>query len=1202
MKVKKVVAFFLTSAMILSMVPAIAFAAGDKEESTSAELSEQLNFADLLKSGTYEYEKQTDKDTGIEYYKISKVKYCENVTSEKYQYMNIYVPAGYVNEDGSLKKEAVIGGYTADTAPTIFRNSCSGWMSSNPENVEGLIDYMKNGFVFVSCGARSRGLAGNIGKAPAPIIDLKAGIRYLRANDEAIPGDAEKIISVGGSGGGQMSSLVGATGNMDEYYSYLSEIGAAGITKEGDTYISTIGDDVYGCMAFYPISDLENADIAYAWMWERAVGSGGEYYTPFVPGQPSQGQTKLTEFQLKLQELEAEAYVDYINSLGLKDADGKALTLDGIDQGSYHDAILKNLSDALNAKVAEGELNPEEEYKDYADWLKKEDGKYTVTSILGFMKGSGYINTRNKNVPGFDTMDEKAENNAFGTKDQDTVHFSASVAKVLQEHKDELSKLDGYNEEQVNAYISDTITDTDSAAFIENQTYLMNATEIMLNKAAGKEEATVASKWRIRSGTADEHTSFTIGYNMDRAAEAAGADCDYGLVWGMPHGGEKEGTSTGTFVDWVKEIAPGDAGIPEEPDKEEITAETYLDYSKGVEAGIYTWVSSEDGSYYFLASTDDDGNAIYKEVTNRFDGTKSKIYQGVYTSAEVTNIENQTMLVYIPTGYLNIEDGKVTGINENAKIGNYTAETAPVVYENNCSGWMSSEPKACDTRYIKEGMIYVSAGARSRGAKGENGENTGKAPTPVADLKAGVIELRANTDILPGNTERIYSVGTSGGGQMSSILGASGNMEEYYSYMYENGTLGVTKNADGTYSSEYRDDVYGAQCYCPIADLENADLAYAWMWFDSVNIGGDHYKEMGAQEKAVLTPFQKELQNLEAYAFVDYINSLNLKDENGKALTLDGPRKGSYYEAVLQNMSDALNALVKEGGINPEEKYGDYSDWLKKNEDGSYSVTDMSGFLLGTGMVDRRNKNVPGFDTLNKSAENNAFGTREQEAVHYSKSVAQVLKDNYNRLSHCEGFEEQKANVDAYIEEALTGKDAAYIDSQTDLMNATEILLGQSKLKANDPAKRWRTRNGTADEHTSFTIAYNLCLAAQSAGLETDYSLVWDMAHGNGEGTSTGTFIDWIKAEGQSDATDPSDTEDPSDTKDPSDTEDPSDPAEPNGNGGTDNSGNGTSGNSSQAGITKTGDTTNMALPVCGVLAAGCCGAGIIAYRRKNAV
>ena len=55
-------------------------------------------------------------------------------------------------------------------------------------------------------------------------------------------------------------------------------------------------------------------------------------------------------------------------------------------------------------------------------------------------------------------------------------------------------------------------------------------------------------------------------------------------------------------------------------------------------------------------------------------------------------------------------------------------------------------------------------------------------------------------------------------------------------------------------------------------------------------------------------------------------------------------------------------------------------------------------------------------------------------------------------------------------------------------------------------------RSGTADQHTSFSIGYNICLAAQMLGMDADYHLVWNMGHGSNEGTSTGTFIDWINA------------------------------------------------------------------------------------------
>ena len=461
------------------------------------------------------------------------------------------------------------------------------------------------------------------------------------------------------------------------------------------------------------------------------------------------------------------------------------------------------------------------------------------------------------------------------------------------------------------------------------------------------------------------------------------------------------------------------------------------------------------------------------------------------------------MLIYVPAAYFTVDEtGTVTGINRDAVVGNYTADSAPIVYLNECGGWRSSSPRSVDTSYIAQGMIYVTAGARSRDAVDENGLHTGKAPTQVVDLKSGVIALRANADIIPGNKDRIISIGTSGGGQMSSIFGASGNMPEYYEYLYEAGALGVTKNDDGSYDSAYPDNIYAAQCYCPIADIENADLAYAWWWADLADVGGTY--------RGSMTDFERRLQELEAEAFIDYINSLGLKDSQGNELTLTGLRSGTYYDAILENISDALNAAVTAGEIDPETAYTDYDSWLVKAEDGAWKITDLAGFMVGTGLVNNRNKAIPGFDTMEKSAENDAFGTPEETAVHYSRSVAQILSDHYDELSVLDGFNQEQ--VDSYISKALTGEGAAAIAEQANLLNATEIMLGSDGHTAVNPAEYWRIRSGTADQHTSFSIGFNIGLAAQSQGMDANYHLVWNMGHGSNEGSSTGTFIDWINA------------------------------------------------------------------------------------------
>ena len=573
-------------------------------------------------------------------------------------------------------------------------------------------------------------------------------------------------------------------------------------------------------------------------------------------------------------------------------------------------------------------------------------------------------------------------------------------------------------------------------------------------------------------------------------------------------------------------------------DNANIDSAIYLDYAAGIEAGVYKWVLSEDGDYYALAAVDERGEPIEQQESainvgannaerRGFGGQMPEggfagvamgekggmgggmpfggggtVYQGVYMNANVTNLSNQTMAIYVPAAYLSVDaDGNVTGIDHAAKVGNYAADTAPIVYLNECGGWKSSSPRSCDTSYIEQGMIYVTAGARSRDAVSEDGTTiTGKAPTQVVDLKSGVIALRANTEVIPGDKDRIISVGTSGGGQMSSILGASGNMKEYYEYLYEAGAIGVTKNPDGSFTSAIPDNIYAAQLYCPIADIEDADLAYAWWWVDLADDGGTYGDS--------ITAFARRLQELEADAFVDYLNSLELRDAGGNVLTMTGLRTGTYYDAILMNISDALNAMANAGEIDPATVYPNSSDWLTENEDGSWHVTDLRGFMIGTGLVNNRNKEIPGFDPMDKSAENDAFGKPEQSTVHFSRSVAQILSDHYEELSKLEGFNVEQ--VDSYIEDALTGNCADIVAQQANLLNATEILLGSDNLNAVDPAQHWRDRSGTADQHTSFSVGYNILLAAQMRGLDVDYHLVWNMGHGSKEGTSTGTFIDWI--------------------------------------------------------------------------------------------
>lgn len=532
-----------------------------------------LNLAEAVREGKYKWELSEDGT----YCTLSGAVYCEkpenvfhNDEGGLYQSMIICAPTVYLNPDGTVNPDGKVNGYTAKTAPIIFKNNCQGWNSSVPtfkgdDCITTFREYVAEGFIYIGCGARSRNLTE--GKAPAPIVDLKAGIRYLRLNDDAIPGDCGRIISVGGSGAGQMSSVIGATGNMEMYYPYLYEIGAAGIEKDGENYVSTIRDDVYGCMAFYPIADIENADMAYAWL---RFDTGENGTRKLIPKEHRSEAVKFSEFQFALQDDLAVSYCEYLNGLGLTDENGTKMCFDTDADGrlcprsgSYYDRTLKNISDALNKYLAQQDNGDEYIIESYGadtgngnkvlpNWLKKnDDGGYSITDLKDFLNGTKLA--RNKDITSFDAIDKSGENNAFGRRDECAAHFSRSVAKILEENYERYSALEGFNKEYVDDYIK-----TAYRPDIVKQTELMNATHILLDCAAGRRRADIAPMWRIRVGTADQHASFSVGYNMALAAmKNSGVSVDYSLVWKMVHGREMEGTSAGTFIDWVHNICGG---------------------------------------------------------------------------------------------------------------------------------------------------------------------------------------------------------------------------------------------------------------------------------------------------------------------------------------------------------------------------------------------------------------------------------------------------------------------------------------------------------------------------------------------------------------------------------------------------------------------------------------------------------------------
>ena len=261
--------------------------------------------------------------------------YCRNPEVPAEQCMNIYVPEHFLTGNGELTEQIDENGFNAKTVPVIFENGLAGYHEAEPFNLEDSRsagkDFLSAGFVYVSCGCRGRS-SENIdkkrcGKSPLSLVDLKAGIRFLRHFAEVIPGDMEKIVSVGISAGGAMSTLLGATGNSRDYEEELKRAGA----------FMDETDDIFAAQCYCPIIDLDHADLAYEWLFRGETHYMGMPFVGF-------GEGNLTPYEKALSDRMADAYPEYFNSLGLTDPEtGAAVTIGKELEGSGYAYLMKKL-------------------------------------------------------------------------------------------------------------------------------------------------------------------------------------------------------------------------------------------------------------------------------------------------------------------------------------------------------------------------------------------------------------------------------------------------------------------------------------------------------------------------------------------------------------------------------------------------------------------------------------------------------------------------------------------------------------------------------------------------------------------------------------------------------------------------------------------------------------------------------------------
>ena len=476
------------------------------------------------------------------------------------------------------------------------------------------------------------------------------------------------------------------------------------------------------------------------------------------------------------------------------------------------------------------------------------------------------------------------------------------------------------------------------------------------------------------------------------------------------------------------------------------------------------------------------------------------------------------------------------------------SKSIPVVFENNAAGYMQMPhawpggPRWYGDQYLQHGLIYVSCGCRGRDSYSESGEPVGKAPWTLIDLKTALRFLRHNHSALPGNWNRVISIGFSAGGAMSTLLGVTGNHPEYDAYLQEAGAF-----------MEESDAVFASQIYCPIIDLEHADMAYEWMFRADKTC-----ENSPAGPAETMTPFKEALSQQLFRQYINYLNGLNLRHpETKEPLTLNADgRSGSFYDYFMKQLGDsatiylnrlqthrqpeiwtideylsgdytwlapvpqagpahhagqevALDDLPRPRGLGEmllrpapgqerperqprmEEKRGDDKHaWLLW--DGKQAtVTDLDAYVLSHR---RRMKPCTAFDKLiMDSGENHEFGDVARDYRHFSSSVSAAI--------HALQTDWPKESEQLLAE---YHSDLSALQNQVKLLNP----LCYIEDKKAGHARHFRIRVGARDADTSFSVSMILYLLLYQAGYDADYALVWDMPHS--EADYPGEILAWI--------------------------------------------------------------------------------------------
>jgi acetyl esterase/lipase len=539
---------FLSLILALVMVFAVAIPA------SAATAADPLSISDASKT---KLNVTVDgKALAVDWYVDSYLAAPNNPDNQK---INVFVPAT-ATKDSAVVFFVENGGWMSNSyAGAAQIKDGQAYVSTADAGKDAVIGRaLAEGYVIVSYGARGRNdNGGKIGDefachSPATMTDTKAAVRFLRYNAAALNCDLDKIVITGTSGGGALSTVIAASGNSEDYFESLYEIGAAGVSRRSDgTYASTVRDDVFAVIAYCPITDLGHADQAYEWMYgdtRAAYAKDGLKIEDFPSGgmgAPTSTDQIFGDAVMAASKELAAGYVTYFDALGLVDEAGKALKA---GDGSFKAAIEGLLEASVEKEFTTGYPSSDAAPADGVyDWLTIKDGKADI-DMPGYLYWIGTKMTGLKTAPAFSN---KGTPNAHPMLNEDNIFGSKADAYSPFEFWSWNNHTGEGSVGKNNTGLTwDEYLKTDAGAYLLKQIRMTNAIEYINDDTAG---INIAPYWYVRHGMGDRDTAFPVAASMyySLLANDAVEEVSFNYAWLKGHGGNYDVQEA---YDWLDSV------------------------------------------------------------------------------------------------------------------------------------------------------------------------------------------------------------------------------------------------------------------------------------------------------------------------------------------------------------------------------------------------------------------------------------------------------------------------------------------------------------------------------------------------------------------------------------------------------------------------------------------------------------------------